>query len=134
MNQFFLPFIVSLLSILVLDAAWIGTMASRFYQRLVGHLLAESPNFFAAGIFYVLYAAGVTLFIVMPALQGNWSFVKVALMGAVLGALAYGTYDLTNQATLKNWPTIVSAVDIAWGMALTATISVVGVLAARYFS
>jgi len=134
MNTFFIALVASFVTILALDVVWISTMAQRFYGRHIGHLLAEGPNFIPAGVFYLLYAAAITFFVVMPGVQGNSGFLKVFLTGVFLGIAAYGTYDLTNQATLKSWPTIVSAVDIAWGGLLTGVAGLVAVAVTRYFS
>ncbi|MEX0916555.1 MAG: DUF2177 family protein, partial [Candidatus Spechtbacterales bacterium] len=76
----------------------------------------------------------IAFFVVLPGVQGNFSFGKIFLFGALLGIVAYGTYDLTNQATLKNWPAIVSVVDIVWGAVLTGIAGLVAVLVVRYFS
>lgn len=113
---------------LVLDFFWLSTMAPRFYNNYIGDILAKNPNYIAAGLFYLIYTAGVAYFVVHPALQGNLPWYMVALRGALFGLVAYATYDLTNQATLIQWSTIVTVVDLAWGAALTAIASVVAYL------
>ncbi|GAB4393028.1 MAG: DUF2177 family protein [Kiloniellaceae bacterium] len=108
----------TLVVFLGLDALWLGYIARSFYASQLGGLMRESVNFAAAGGFYLAYVGGVVYFAVAPALaEGSWQ--KAALNGALLGLLAYGTYDMTNIATLKNWPVPMSVVDIAWGGVLT---------------
>ena len=104
---------------LVLDAIWLGFVAKDFYARQLGDLMRDKPDFGIAGVFYLVYAAGIVLFAVLPGLQAqSW---RLSLgYGAALGFLAYGTYDMTNLATIRDWPVTMAVVDIAWGTAVTA--------------
>ena len=111
-------------SMVVVDAAWLATMTSRFYKKHLGSLLAEKANFLAAGLFYAIYVVGILVIIINPALENKYSYVKTFVHGALFGLVAYSTYDLTNQATLKNWPVIVTIVDMLWGTLLTGLVSV----------
>lgn len=105
-----------------IDAVWLGLIAKQFYGKYLGHLLSSTPNFIAAGIFYLIFIAGVLVFAVVPGLtQGSVS--KAVLLGALFGFVTYGTYDLTNLATLKNWPLIVTLVDLVWGTLLSASVA-----------
>jgi uncharacterized membrane protein len=104
----------------VLDAVWLSTAAKLLYRPKLGALLNEMPVWWAAIAFYLLYAAGVTLFVLRPALNEGWSPLTAALFGAAFGLVAYGTYDLTNQATIRDWPLLVTVIDMAWGALLTA--------------
>lgn len=98
---------------LLLDACWL-TMMAETYRRLIGSALLDSFALAPAAAFYLLYVAGIVGFAVLPAVhQGGWT--SAALRGACLGAIAYGTYDLTNQATLKIWPVQLTVIDMAWG-------------------
>jgi len=108
-----------------IDGVWLATMTSRFYKKNLGNLLAEKANFLAAGLFYAIYVVGVLVIIINPALENKYSYVKTFVHGALFGLVAYSTYDLTNQATLKNWPVIVTIVDMLWGALLTGLVSVV---------
>ena len=108
-----------------IDGVWLATMTSRFYKKNLGNLLAEKANFLAAGLFYAIYVVGVLAIIINPALENKYSYVKTFVHGALFGLVAYSTYDLTNQATLKNWPVIVTVVDMLWGALLTGLVSVV---------
>ena len=104
---------------LIIDVIWISAVVGSYYRNTVGHLLADNPNFVAAGLFYVAYLAGVVFLAVKPALEK--STIKTALInGAVLGALAYGTYTLTNFAVFSGWTPGLAISDIAWGAFLTA--------------
>jgi uncharacterized membrane protein len=112
---------------LAVDYVWLAYIAKDFYARSIGHLMREVPDFGAAAGFYLIYVAGVVFFAVLPA--ESW---KVAVLrGALLGLLAYGTYDRTNLATRKGWPWKLAAVDMAWGTFLTATAALGGYLAIR---
>lgn len=101
-----------------LDIIWLKTMRP-FYESQMGNILLPEPRLAAAAAFYCLYAIGVAFFAVMPNLQGG-TILGAALYGALLGALAYGTYDATNYATLRDFPLTIMAVDWLWGIALTA--------------
>lgn len=120
-------------SMLVMDGIWLSTMMKPFYGKYLGHLLSGSVNFGAATVFYLLYGVGVLVLAVMPILKNNGSLAQAFMMGAFLGLIAYGTYDLTNHATLKDWKVVVTVVDMAWGALLTGVAAAVGVAAARYF-
>jgi uncharacterized membrane protein len=110
-----------------LDLLWLGVLARGFYVRQMGDLLREPPNLGIAGLFYLVYVGGVLLFAVVPA--QSWR--HALLLGIALGVVAYGTYDLTNLATLRRWPPALAAVDLAWGSALTGLAALAGYLAAR---
>lgn len=113
-----------------IDAVWIGIVAKGFYRTHIGSLLADSPNLGAAAGFYAVYVVGVVFLAILPALrEQSWSHALIA--GGVLGLVAYGTYDVTNFATLKGWSLQVVVVDIVWGTALTAVSALVGYFAAK---
>ncbi|MEK9970411.1 MAG: DUF2177 family protein [Ferrovibrio sp.] len=123
--------IATLGTLAVLDAVWLGTATKLFYRPKLGALLNEMPVWPAAILFYLLYAAGVILFVLRPALNDGASPFNAALWGAFFGLVAYGTYDLTNHATLRGWPLSVTVVDMAWGALLTAIASGIGVWAGQ---
>jgi len=126
-------YLFTMLPMAVLDAVWLSWAMKRFYAPKLGHLLAQTPNWGAAVLFYFLYVAGAVALVVLPALKSETSLTGVAVMGVILGVIAYGTYDLTNQATLENWSWTVTVVDMIWGGILTGTASVVGVYLFRLF-
>lgn len=122
---------ISFTAFLVIDGVWLGVVARGFYKRHLGYLLAPAPNWGAALLFYLLFVGGVVFFVTVPALaSGSWS--AVLLRGAFFGLITYATYDLTNLATVKDWPMIVAVVDMAWGAVLSATVSIIGFLAGRW--
>lgn len=116
-----------------LDYLWLSRIAIGFYRRHVGELLLTTPNFAAAGLFYLVYVAGIVYFAVMPAVSGG-SWLAALAGGAFLGLIAYGTYDMTNLATLKDWSLPVSIVDMAWGSFLTAAAATAGYFAVTRLS
>ncbi len=108
----------------VLDLVWLGLVADGLYARLLGDLLAERPNAGAAVAFYVIFVAGLVLFVVHPAVeQGSWR--AATGRGAAFGLVTYATWDLTNLAVLEGFPASLVAIDLAWGIVLSATASVV---------
>lgn len=123
-----------LISFLALDAIWLGTMVPRLYKPAMGDLVADPFQPLPAAIFYLIYAGGLAYFAIQPALvSGKWSTALIS--GAALGFVAYATYDLTNQATIRAWPVVITVVDLAWGTiasGLAATISYL--VLSRWFS
>jgi uncharacterized membrane protein len=119
-----------LAAILALDAVWLGLVARQFYADRLGHLTASSPNWAAAAAFYPIYALGVLALVVWPAIRTGSLFAAL-WRGAVFGFMAYATYNLTNLATLRDWPPEVSAVDIAWGTFVTTVAGLAGYVAGR---
>lgn len=101
-----------------IDAVWLTSMIGPVYRPLIGEILADRPRPAPAIAFYLLYAAGLTLFAAAPAVrEGGWA--RAAVLGALLGLFAYGTYDLTNYATVKAWGLRITLVDLAWGVVLS---------------
>jgi uncharacterized membrane protein len=130
MPKYIVCYAATLLTLLVVDGIWLGVVAKSFYQTQIGHLMAEKVNFLAAGLFYVIYPLGVVYFAASAGLEsGAWR--DAAIRGAIFGFVAYATYDLSNWATLKDFPAQVAVVDMLWGAALTAVAATVGMLAAR---
>ncbi len=129
MNRYVVAYIACAATMVAIDAVWLGVIALEFYQGTIGHLLAEEPRFGAAALFYVLYIAGIVIFAVRPALDGG-TWQRAALLGALYGLFCYMTYDLTNVATLKNFPAIVAVVDVSWGMFISAVTAAAGFFAA----
>ncbi|GLK66878.1 DUF2177 family protein [Hansschlegelia plantiphila] len=112
------------------DFLWLGFVARGFYRAQLGGLMAPQPNIAAAVAFYALYVLGVVYFAIGPAFAtGAWS--TALLTGLFFGLIAYATYDLTNLATLRDWPAALSVVDMAWGALLTAVSATAGFLIAK---
>jgi uncharacterized membrane protein len=106
----------------VIDLIWLGLIAKFFYQRHLGYLLKPQVNWSAAIVFYMVYIVGVLFFAVIPALETQ-SAMQAVGYGAMFGFFTYATYDLTNQATVKGWPVIITAVDMAWGTVFCGLVS-----------
>jgi uncharacterized membrane protein len=116
-----------------LDAIWLSTMASRLYKPTIGDLMLDKFEVTPAILFYLLYLVGVVIFAISPAIaSGKWS--SALLYGALFGFFAYATYDLTNQATLKNWTTLLTVSDIVWGTFATGVSATLGYLIASTVS
>ena len=105
-----------------IDGAWLMGMGQRFYRHHLGYLFADSFQYSWAILFYLLYAAAVTYFIFMPSKLQSFSMTTIFLQGFFFGLVVYSAYDLTNQATIKNWPLIVTIVDMLWGATLTGIV------------
>jgi uncharacterized membrane protein len=115
----------------LIDMVWLGLVANKFYQSQIGYLLGP-VSWTAAIIFYLLYIVGVIIFAVHPALVAG-SFGKAVLYGALFGFFAYATYDFTNLATIKDWPILVTVVDIIWGTVLTGSVAAASYSIAKTF-
>lgn len=122
MGQFIMRFLVAGGIMGVLDAMWLGIVASTFYKKYIGSLLLDKPNMLAAAGFYLIYTIGVVVFVLTPALEkGSWQ--HAFGFGALFGLVAYATYDLTNLATVKGFSGTVVLVDLLWGTFLTGVVS-----------
>lgn len=115
-------YFVTLVTFLVIDSLWLGFVAPNFYRTQIGHLMAEQPNLIVAGIFYLLFIAGLQVFVIEPGLQ-NSSLQNAVLRGAFFGLVTYATYDLTNLATLKGWTPLLTVADLFWGTSLCAVVT-----------
>jgi uncharacterized membrane protein len=120
MALFGLRFLVVLIVFLAIDIVWLKWIAHQFYRENLGHLLAATIVWPAAVVFYLIFVLGLLIFVLQPALQQN-SVLHAFAYGALFGAVAYATYDLTNLATLKDWPVKVVIVDLLWGAFLSGT-------------
>jgi uncharacterized membrane protein len=119
-----IAYVATLIPLLGLDALWILVLAKKFYAEQLGFLFSKTVNLVPVAFFYPIYALGVLFLAVMPAISSA-SWIEALWRGALLGLVAYGAYDLTNHATIANWPTTVTLVDIGWGMIVTALTSVI---------
>lgn len=131
--QIAVAWIVAALAFGAVDFIWLSTMAERLYRPLIGGVMAERASLAPALLFYVIYLSGIVFFAVAPALErGTWQ--RATIGGAVLGFVAYATYDLTNQATLRVWDSRLTAIDMAWGAFATAFAATVSYLVASRIS
>jgi len=124
-NYFF-----TLIPFVALDAVWLGLVAPKFYRSQIGYIMAERPNWFAAAAFYLLFIAGMVFCV--TGREGSIS--QAVLRGAVFGFICYATYDLTNLATLKGWPILVTVVDMTWGTVLGGGTALLAVWLKGFFS
>ncbi len=126
-------YFATLIAFFAIDMVWLGLVARTFYRKYLGFLMAPSPNRLAAIIFYLLFIVGILVFVVVPGLEDN--SLKTTLLRAVLfGLITYATYDLTNLATVKDWPVLITVVDMAWGTVLSVVVSFVIFMAGKWLS
>ena len=131
MTRHLILYIASAVIFFPLDFLWLSTMGKNFYKPELGSLMLDSPNLVVAGLFYLAYLVGVVILVSAPA-EGD--IVRALLMGAVLGFVAYGTYDLTNLSTVAGFSPKVAVVDMAWGTLLTAVSAAGGVWISKFFA
>ena len=130
MKKALIAYVATLLTFLLLDGIWLGLLMAPTYRELLGSLMLDKPLLLPAAVFYCLYVIGCVVLVVLPAL--SWQ--RAAKLGALLGLVAYGTYDLTNWATLRDWSVQVTLMDWAWGTVATAVACTVGYLVAKRFA
>ncbi len=123
MNPFLISYSSAFLALVIIDGIWLTLTVSKFYRPNLGHLWVEQISYFPAIILYLIYAFALTIILILPSIQGSYAISKVMFMGFVFGFAAYGCYDITNHATLKDWPWIVTIVDMLWGATVTALAS-----------
>jgi uncharacterized membrane protein len=122
-------FFIALPVFFAIDMVWLGIVAKKFYRHHLSNIMRPDVGWLPAIIFYLLFITGLTTFVISPAVEKHsWS--NALLFGGFFGLVTYSTYDLTNLATLKNWPVIITVVDLIWGILLSATVSVVTYLIA----
>ncbi len=122
-------YLITLPVFFAIDMLWLGIVAKNFYKQQIGFLMTPNINWVAAIVFYLIFIAGLVLFVISPALEKT-SLMHALVFGALFGLVTYATYDLTNLATLKDWPILVTLVDLAWGAFLSASVSSVSYLIA----
>ncbi len=123
MYIFIVQSLKTFLLLMCIDSIWLFSMGQRFYRKLLGHVFAEKVQYSWAIVFYMLYAVALTYFIILPSAHRSYnSSLRIFLEGFLFGLVAYSAYDLTNQATIKNWPLVVTIVDMLWGATLTAVV------------
>ncbi|MBX2880691.1 MAG: DUF2177 family protein [Granulosicoccus sp.] len=124
MKSYLISYTVAVVAFLILDGLWLGVVAQSFYVTHMDSLLRENILILPALLFYFVYTAGIVVFAVRPG-QEPKSLVRIAAHGALLGFMAYGTYDMTNLATLRGWSVWLSLVDVVWGTLLSATVALI---------
>jgi uncharacterized membrane protein len=130
---FLVGYVAALVAFVGADMVWLGLMVQRLYRPALGNILAANVNLPAAIAFYLIFPIGLVIFAVMPAVRSE-TLGHATLHGALFGFFAYATYDLTNQATVRGWPTQLTIIDVAWGSALGGFAATIAYLAASRFS
>ena len=128
-----LSYFLTTLVFFAIDMVWLGFIAKGLYRKYLSGFLSDTVNWTAAIIFYLIFIVGIFFFAILPAHENN-SLSKAIINGALFGLFTYATYDLTNLATMKNWPLTIVFVDIAWGMLLTALVSTASFFIAKWVS
>ena len=125
-------FLIALPVFFAIDMVWLAVVAKNFYREQIGFLMKPDINWLAAIIFYLLFITGLIIFVITPAMVKQ-SWVHALLYGALFGLVTYATYDLTNLATLKDWPITITLIDLAWGTFLNAATAGITYVAAQRF-
>jgi uncharacterized membrane protein len=120
--MFIKQYFVTFFTFIMIDSVWLTVVAKNFYAKYLGYIMTKTPNLAAAGIFYFIYILGMVILVLSPALQKG-SLTTAILTGALFGLCGYATYDLTNLATIKDWPLLVTIVDLIWGTFLSAAVA-----------
>ena len=128
---FFKIYLTTLVAFFAIDMLWLGLVARNMYSKYLGFLLSPKPNWIAAIIFYLLFILGLIVFAVIPGLKAE-SLKTALLLAALFGLVTYATYDLTNLATLKNWPLGITIVDMVWGVVLSCIVTWISFLVGKW--
>lgn len=126
-------YVIALVIFLAIDMVWLNVIAKSFYARHLGYLMTSRVNVVAAFVFYLLFVLGILVFVVNPALaRESWQY--ALLIGMLFGLICYATYDLTNLATVRDWPVLITVVDLIWGTSVSGATSLLSYLVIRLFS
>ncbi len=120
--QHIFTYFITLVVFVGIDSIWLARVAPNMYKRHIGHLLASRPNYAAALLFYLLFAAGLLIFVILPAVNDS-SLAHALVYGGLFGLFTYATFDLTSQAVFAKWPTLVTAIDMLWGFIVSMAVS-----------
>lgn len=133
MKIYLIAYFAAVVAFIIIDGLWLGIVARNLYASHMGDLLRKDFLVGPAAAFYLVYAAGLVFLAVRP-MQPELSLLNVAAYGAIIGFLAYGTYDMTNLSTLRDWPVLISVVDLIWGTVLSASVATLSAVSVRYFT
>ncbi len=123
MYIFLISYISAFITMVVLDGIWLTITVSKFYRPHLGHLWIDNISYWPAIVLYLIYTFALSAILIVPAVQNSYPLLKVLFLGFLFGFAAYACYDITNQATLKDWPLIVTIIDMLWGATVTAIAS-----------
>jgi uncharacterized membrane protein len=129
-KEMILLYFITLVVFFVIDMVWLGVVAKGFYRRHLGAFMTPKVNWAAAMLFYLLFIVGLLVFVVRPALAAGVPL-QALFYGALLGLISYATYDFTNLATLRDWPLVITVVDLVWGTVLGGVVSYISALLGR---
>lgn len=115
-------FLITFVVFMTIDLIWLGVVAKKLYNKYLGYIMAKNINWIAAIVFYIIFIVGLLMFVIYPALEKN-SIQYLILYGMAYGFITYATYDLTNLATLKDWPIQITIIDLIWGTTLSTLTS-----------
>lgn len=132
-SKLIISYLLTTIVFFAIDMTWLGFIAKNLYRKYLGGFLSDTVNWTAAIIFYLLFIVGIFYFAILPAIEKN-SLAKAILSGALFGFFTYATYDLTNLATLKNWPLPIVFIDIIWGAVLTGLVSTAGYFIVKWIN
>ncbi len=122
--EFIKMYLIALVTFVVVDGLWLGVISKTLYKKELGYLLSSSPNWIAAIIFYILFLGGLIYFVINPGIEKE-SIKIILISGALFGLMTYATYDLTNLATIKDWPLKITIIDLIWGTSLSTIVSTI---------
>jgi len=122
LKQMLVLYLITLAVFFAIDMLWLGIVAKGFYRRQLGFLMSPKVNWASAVLFYLLFIIGLLVFAVRPAIAAG-APIQALWLGGLLGLICYATYDLTNLATIKDWPVIVTVIDLVWGTVLGGVVS-----------
>jgi uncharacterized membrane protein len=134
MKPFLLSFFATIIAMVAIDSVWLRLMYQSLYVPNIGHLLGDKVSYPPAILFYVLYATALYFLVIGPGIKYENALGCIALSGVLFGIVTYGTYDLTNQATMPNWPWKVTLIDIVWGGTLTGIVTLIATWITRRFA
>ena len=117
-------FLIAFFVFLIIDIIWLVFISRNLYANQIGFLMKEKPNLLAALIFYLIFVIGLVVFVINPSLEKK-SLLSLILTGALFGLVTYSTYDLTNLATIKNWPISITIIDLIWGSFVSSSTSLI---------
>ena len=132
-TKYLLAWAATFVVMIVIDLLWLGVIAKSLYQQAMGDLMSPQPRLAFAALFYLTYPVGLVIFAVLPGVNAD-SLARAALLGALFGLFAYGTYDLTNLAVVRGWPLGLSFIDMAWGTFVSGVSATAGAAALRWFA
>lgn len=125
-------YIIAFIVFLVIDAIWLLFISKNLYKKEIGHLMADKPKLIAALIFYLVFLVGLVYFVINPGIESK-DIAKLLFSAALFGFITYATYDLTNLATLKEWPLKITIIDLMWGTSLSTIVSYITYIVYRLF-